>query len=132
MLGVSPASQLSGLKVLVVEDQYLVADEHEHLLRSLGAEVMGPAPSVQAALQLLADQTPDLALLDVNLEQEKVFALAEELERRETPFLFVTGYEGWVIPSAYRGVPIVEKPLSARLLLRAVGELSRAPSQKDG
>jgi CheY-like chemotaxis protein len=117
----SPARSLAdfgGRHVLVVEDEYLIADEVCHELRQAGARVLGPVPNVRDALDLIA-ATPgiDAALLDVNLGGETVYPVADALRLLGVPFVLCTGYDAWALPAAYRNAPRVEKPVD----LGAVG-----------
>ncbi len=108
-------SSLQGLRVLVVEDEYLIAEDLCEELRSCGAEVMGPASCVADALALLeAGPAPDLALLDIGLGGEKVYPVADALRGRGIPFVFATGYDGWSIPTGYADVPLRQKPVGLR------------------
>jgi CheY-like chemotaxis protein len=109
---------LSGRRILVVEDDYLIATDLARSLEDLGAAVLGPAGSVKDALALLAGVTIDAAVLDINLGTEKVFPLADTLLSRRVPFVFTTGYDRWIIPSTYAGVPRLEKPIDTRALVR--------------
>ena len=115
---------LAGCHVLVVEDQYLVADQMMRTVRELGGQVVGPAPNAQVALDLMARGHVDLAILDVNLGGGDVYPVAAELKRRNISYLFATGYEKWVIPDDYQGVPHLEKPVTVRALEDAVGRVS--------
>jgi CheY-like chemotaxis protein len=114
---------LKGWQVLIVEDQYLVADQMSRAVRALGGQVVGPAPQAQAALDLIAGGAIDLAVLDVNLGGHDVYPAAMELERRGVPYIFATGYERWVIPQAFQDAPHLEKPVTARALGEAVARL---------
>ena len=89
---------LSGKRVLVVEDEYLVALAVEDVLTDVGCVVVGPFARVQEALAALKVEQVDAALLDVNVAGEKVFPVAHALERLGTPFLFVTGYGSSILP----------------------------------
>jgi CheY-like chemotaxis protein len=112
---------LSHRRVLVVEDEYFLADEMARALQTLGAEVVGPVPTRDKALTLLSsDARIDVAVLDINLRGESVFAVADALTERGVPFVFATGYEPTAVPSAYRAVPRWEKPFDAHDLARAL------------
>jgi DNA-binding NarL/FixJ family response regulator len=115
--------RLDGRCVLVVEDQYLVADEMRRMVRSMGGDVIGPVARATAALELLANRAVDLALLDINLGDGNAYEVAKELLRREVPFLFATGCEPWVIPEQFQDVPRLDKPLTSRTLADAVHRL---------
>ena len=117
-------SLLQGRKVLIVEDQYLIADDMRRAISGLGGAIIGPCATLRAALDIVELSMPDLAILDINLRGEEVFELAEELTRREIPFIFATGYEDWTIPERFRDRPRLEKPVRPRALREAVERLS--------
>lgn len=117
---------LSGRRVLIVEDRYLIAAEISDQVRRLGAEVLGPAPSIAVATEILRDEVPDVALLDVNLDGEAVFPLAEALTRTATSIVFVTGYNDDLLPAAWRGRTRLTKPLDPKLLRETLFHLAQA------
>lgn len=96
--------------VLVVEDEYFLADDMTRALAQLGADVAGPVPTPRQALVLIETVKIDAAVLDINLRGETVFAVADALLARGVPFVFATGYDSGSIPEAYREVPVWEKP----------------------
>ena len=108
-------SSLTGRRVLVVEDDYIVAqDLLEELLRC-GAEVMGPVPSVAEALDLLQScPSVYMAILDIGLGGELVYPVADALRARGVPFIFATGCDPSGIPPAYADVTLAEKPMALR------------------
>lgn len=109
---------LRGLHVLVVEDEYLLADELCETLADEGATVIGPAPRVDAALELLnRGPRPSLAVLDVNLQGRMVWPVADVLLARGIPFVFLTGYDPEAFPRAYTHVPRAGKPVQLQELL---------------
>ena len=91
-------SRLAGKRVLVVEDEYLVALEVENALLDAGCIVIGPFASVEDGLAAAQVENVDVALLDVNVAGEMVFPVAYLLEAVGTPFLFVTGYGKAILP----------------------------------
>ena len=113
---------LSGLRILVVEDDYHLADELCTGLQEAGAQVLGPAPTVAHALGLLANNPrPDAAVLDVNLGGEFSWPVVDVLLTRGVPVLLASGYDVSVFPAQYTQLPRCEKPfmlsrLTARLL----------------
>jgi CheY-like chemotaxis protein len=109
-------SQLAGVRVLVVEDEAMVAMLIEDALLELGCLVIGPAASVSAALQLLDAEAVDAAVLDVNLGGEKVFPVADRLADRGLPFLFSTGYGTAGIAGDHLHRPVLQKPYSPEKL----------------
>jgi two-component sensor histidine kinase len=101
---------LSGLKVLLVENNLIIAMDGEDILRRLGADV-ATAPSVAEAMEILAGQSFDLALLDVNLGDETSFGIADRLAADGVPFVFATGYgEGIAQANSHSGAPVLQKP----------------------
>ena len=83
---------LANCRVLVVEDESVIAMLIEDMLEELDAEIVGPVASSEAALQSIEDQPPDVATLDVSLGGRPAYKAAEELRARSIPFIFVTGY----------------------------------------
>jgi DNA-binding response OmpR family regulator len=113
---------LAGLRLLVVEDDYLVAKEIAIVLQEHGASVLGPVPDVVRARALLAPGVPDCALLDINLKGQMVFELAEELVERGVPLVFTTGYDASFLPVHLQVMPCLRKPIDPRELVRRVRE----------
>ena len=109
-------SDLSGKRVLIVEDEPLVAMDMEAELASLGLDVIGPVSTVASAARAI-DETPlDAALLDANLHGEPVERIAEALTRKGVPFAFATGYGREALPVAFRGAPVLAKPFDNQRL----------------
>jgi CheY-like chemotaxis protein len=116
-------AQSEGLKgrcLLVVEDEYLIAADLAVSLESLGVNVIGPAASVEEALSLLTNNLHQLdgAVLDINLQNERVYPVADVLTARGVPFVFTTGYDAVAVPSAYASTPRCEKPVDKTQLIR--------------
>ena len=118
------SGNLVGLCVLVVEDDYFVANESASVLRDHGARVLGPVPDMDRARGLLSEEKPDCVLLDVNLKGELVYPLAEDLLHRGIPAVFTTGYDASFLPPALRGMPCLQKPVEPRELIRVVKMLA--------
>jgi len=105
---------LCGYRIMVVEDNFLVAESLCDILTENGCKVIGPVSRLALGLKLAADATIDGALLDINLAGEHCFPLANVLLDKGVPIVFLTGYgEGTVIPAALYGVPRLSKPFSA-------------------
>jgi CheY-like chemotaxis protein len=114
-------SDLSGRRVLVVEDEWIIATDLERSLRKCGAAVVGPMPTLDRAQALLAAE-PDLdgAVVDVNLHGQMAYPLADTLERLGIPFVFATGYDAATVPERYAHVPLCSKPVEAASVVRAL------------
>ncbi|HRP11535.1 MAG TPA: response regulator [Terricaulis sp.] len=111
-------SPLAGLKVLVVEDDVIIAEAALLLLGDLGAEAIGPCASVGAALAALNEHCIDLALLDVDLNGMRSTAVANALAARAIPYVAATGH---IIAAAMAGAPvIVQKPYTPARLRAAL------------
>src|ERR1700712_5600789 len=110
---------LQGRRLLVVEDNYLIAADLAWQLESNGASSVGMAGSVTEALNFIETEGDGLdgAILDVNLGKERVFPVADALLTRKIPFVFAAGYDQWVLPEAYAGVPRCEKPIRIAALI---------------
>lgn len=119
-------------RILVVEDEYLIARHMRILLRRLGNEVVGPVPSLEGAIRLASSESLEAAILDIKLADDRpVYPLADLLAKRGVPFLFVSGYSAVDIPRRYRGVELIVKPTSLQAFHAAVeGLLARRPSQE--
>lgn len=115
-------------RVLVVEDESLVAMMVEDCLIELGYEVAAVAPDVDAALAALQVGGIDCAMLDVNLGGTPSFPIAEALEARGIPYMFVTGYDGTAIPPNFRARHGLQKPFRMRELQQAMAGLQDAPA----
>ena len=112
---------LSQCRILVVEDEFLVAEEIAQALEDRGAQVIGPFPTVSRALRYLEAGSPvDAAVLDINLQGEMVYPVADALRERGVPFVFATGYALWAIPERYRHLPRCEKPVDAASVIKAL------------
>jgi len=108
------------LKVLVVEDESLVALDIENMLEEMGCKVVASVPRLVKALDLASRLDFDLAVLDINLAGEVVYPLAFRLAARGIPFLFSTGYSTSTLPPELRDRPILKKPMMLASLKRAV------------
>lgn len=108
------------LKVLVVEDESLVALDIEAMLEEMGCTVVASVPRLVKALDLASRLDFDLAVLDINLAGEVVYPLAFRLAERGIPFLFSTGYSTADLPTELRDRPILRKPVMLASLKRAV------------
>jgi len=109
-----------GLQALVVEDETIVAFLIEDMLTELGCTAVWLANTVNAALSILAERQPDVAVLDVNLAGAEVYTIAERLAANNIPFVFATGYGRDAISERWTGQPIIQKPFQFETLERAL------------
>jgi DNA-binding NtrC family response regulator len=103
-------SPFSGRRVLLVEDEMIVAWLLEDMISELGCEVVGPAASVKQALAMIDAETIDVAVLDLNLNGQMSYPVADALAERGVPFVFSTGYGKDRLLNGYRTYPILQKP----------------------
>jgi len=117
------APVLAGRRILVVEDEMMIAMLVEDMLLELGCAVVGPAHALAEGLDLARSATGlDAALLDVNLAGQPVFPLADALREMGVPAIFSTGYGDAGLREVDRGAPVLQKPFRAGDLARALGE----------
>ena len=132
MMARAPAMQdaLQGRRILVVEDEYMIAEDIAGELADAGAEPLGPVPSVASALRLIAAESRiDGALLDVNLRNEAIWPVVDMLLQRGVPLVLATGYDASAIPPAYLHLPRCEKPVSGRDLAHALARMLDSAAQ---
>jgi CheY-like chemotaxis protein len=115
---------LAGRRVLVVEDEYFLADDIAQALTACGAGIVGPIGELQEAAEIVeGDAAIDAAIIDINLRSEMVFPLARILRARNIPFVFATGYDGSSIDPEFQDVDRWEKPLDAANMSRELARL---------
>ena len=121
------APALRNRRILVVEDEFLIAMDLEMALQDAHAIVLGPVAAVQAGLDLMARE-PDIsaAILDVNVGNEMIFPVADALLERSVPFLFATGEHRKTMPRRFTGVGVCQMPVAAADLIRRVVDLLAA------
>lgn len=117
-------ASLAGARVLIVEDEYVVADALRFLIEGCGARVTAIASSAERALASLADHPVDVAVLDVNLHGQTVIPVAEHLRAHGVPFVFLTGYgDSEVLPAHFHAHPRLNKPVDTERLVESLLEL---------
>jgi hypothetical protein len=119
---------LQGLRILVVEDEFLLALEVEAALISFGCRVAGPFAKLAKALDAARITPLDGAVLDINLNGEMVYPLAEFLDSAGVPFVFLTGYVPSDLPERFRHFRRLQKPLHAEMLRQIILDMRRSPS----
>jgi CheY-like chemotaxis protein len=108
----TPSRPFAGRCILIVEDEYFLADDLADEFRRLGAHVIGPISDVSEAEELLrSGQDLDAALLDINLRNDMVFPVARALRERRIPFVFTTGYDKASIDPEFGDIQLWEKPI---------------------
>src|SRR5512140_2089704 len=116
-------SPFSGRRVFVVEDEMMVAWLLEDMLAETGCAVVGPAGSVKQALAMIDAEAIDVAVLDVNLNGEMSYLIADALSARGVPFVFVTGYDKDRLLAGYRNFPVLQKPFHRAELTDTLAKL---------
>jgi CheY-like chemotaxis protein len=115
---------LPGRRVLIAEDEYLLASKMVEEFAKLGVETIGPASTVKRALDLIEHCGPlDAAMLDIKLRNEMIFPVADALRARGVPFVFTTGYNQKIIPDRYKDVVRYEKPFDVAEIARVVAQI---------
>jgi len=108
-------------RILIIEDEHLIAQTLGCALRVSGVEIAGMVGTVEQALALLCSMPKiDGALLDINLRGKLAYAVADDLIARGLPFVFTTGYSAPVIPKRYQHVPVLQKPFDPNEILTAL------------
>lgn len=112
---------IAGRHILLVEDDFFVADDFAAEFEAAGATVVGPAATLTKALDLI-ERTGHLdgAVLDIDLQGEAAYAVVDALRARAVPIVFVTGYDRSAIPERYDDVPLCEKPVDLEQVSRAM------------
>ena len=116
-------NELNGRRILVLEEQASIAQFLADTLQALNCHVIGPADRVPQALALLAENDVEAAILDVKIEGEPSFAIAEDLIRRGIPWAFASSNNVDEVMRRYPGVPVFTKPYSAALIQRVLEQL---------
>ena len=114
--------ELSNRKVLVVEDEMMIAMLIEDMLDEFGCKLVGPATNVPRALELIGKETVDVAVLDLNLDGKDTYAIADALRQNNVPFIFATGYGSTGMRPEYGDRPVLQKPFQAKDLETALAE----------
>lgn len=102
--------------ILIVDDEWLLANDLAEEISAAGYDIVGPAHSVASALDLIRVERTDCAFLDVNLRGETSYPIAEALAARGIPFTFISGYENRQLQPSFREAPLLCKPVQTRTL----------------
>src|SRR3954447_18366832 len=129
-------------RILVVEDEALIAMDLERIVRNAGCEVLGPVGRAEEALRLAAEERLDAAILDIELADGDSFAVADALARRRGPSVFVTGSGAGALPGGlpgpaalperFRGRPLIQRPYNAAKLAAMLGGKAAAARGRGG
>jgi two-component SAPR family response regulator len=112
---------LDGLRVLIVEDSFIVADSLKELVTAYGGAIAAMVPDLEKALAASADRSVDVAILDIDLKGTNVAPLAHRLQELGVGFVFLSGYgDENLLPEDLRGRPRLDKPVEPERLIRAV------------
>lgn len=130
-------SDLDGRAILIVEDDYLLAEELARTVTEAGGRTAGVVPDIAGAMAVLdAGVQVDGALLDVKLGEDLSFPVADALRRRGVPVIFITGYDNWFVPDELDEIPFYQKPMDpenvVRLLMQEERRLNAGARKTDG
>ena len=118
---------LRDTRVLIVEDEFLVALLVEEDLRAVGFSILGPFSSLAPALAAAGRERFDVAVLDINLGGEMVFPLADALAARGVPFIFLSGYGAADLPARFKAAPRLAKPHDPTALIKEIERVVGKP-----
>jgi CheY-like chemotaxis protein len=110
------ASRFAGVRVLIIEDETLIALLLEDMLTELGCTILGSASTVETAIEMLDRALPAVAVLDINLNGEKSYAVAQTLADRGVKFIFSTGYADGRLEAPWQDRPVLQKPFGQKQL----------------
>ncbi len=117
------AAYSENCRVLIVEDEYFLADDLAQALRASGAAIVGPVGTVNEAIEQLGGGDVDAAILDIRLWDETTYSLAEQLIRKEIPVVFTTGYGAEAVPVHFRHIERWQKPIDVEELVSHLADL---------
>ena len=121
-----PAIGIAGMRLLVAEDEFILAQHLAEVVEGFGVRVVGPVPSVDDALDLVAQGAAiDAAMLDISLRGQSVYPLADALLGRRVPIVFTSGYGRECIPQRFDAVPLLMKPVAIPTMVAALLDIRR-------
>jgi CheY-like chemotaxis protein len=112
-------------RVLIVEDEYFLANDLERALRHEGAEIVGPISELPEAIRQVEEDGFDAAIIDINLHGQSACPVADKLAEEHIPFVFATGYNQEIVPSRFSAVARFEKPYDVSAIAQHVVQLGR-------
>lgn len=117
-------SNLSGVRTLIVEDDFYLAMDSKEQIERAGGTVLGPCFDTSAAMaELVAN--PSCAIVDISHGRGPSFEIADALQDRSVPFLFLTGYEKSMIPARFAGIDCFQKPADTFHVIKAIARLTQ-------
>ena len=114
-------------QVMIVEDDALLALDLASTVRGAGLQVVGPFSSVDAAVRAVAVHQPDIAILDIDLQGQLSFPVADALAAANVPFVWLSGSSAEVLPSPYRSRPFASKPIADVGILQLIAQVLKTP-----
>lgn len=123
----SEDAPIDGPRILLLEDEWLIAEATAHSLQRLGYRPLGPAHSVSHALDILATETPDAGLLDTVLSRESSLPIADRLTEMGIPFAFYSGFEPSDLPDRFKGCRFLRKPIGEAKLKASLEAMLATP-----
>lgn len=130
MSSIETDGPLHGCRVLVAEDEYFLANDLERALRQCGAHVVGPCSEFDDAFLQAARDHFDAAIIDINLQGQKAFPVADALTLHRIPFVFCSGYNADVVPERFRDVQLWKKPFDLAALMDHMQKLCPVTRRK--
>lgn len=127
MTAIDEAADLNGKRIVVVEDDYMLATDICRTLRDHGATVLGPAPTPFYAMHLIGRKKIDAAVLDIRLHGTNVFEVADKLREQGVPIIFATGLDRNTIPGRFQDLPMLTKPFDRQRLVHEIQAMTRRP-----
>jgi CheY-like chemotaxis protein len=115
------SADLTGRRILLVEDSPVVGPFTAELLEELGCEVVGPAPNMAAARELVDSGGFDAALMDIHIRGERVFPICEMLDAKRLPFVLTSGYADWEMAGKWADRPRLQKPYTLDQVRESLG-----------
>ena len=123
-IGKKKGRELKGTRVLIIEDEYYIADDVRRLLDAAGAQVIGPYARFEQAQAAVEENGFDFAILDLNLQGKSAAPIADRLIERGKSFAIATGYGSRAVPKRLQKLPRIEKPFDPPALLELIAEMS--------
>jgi CheY-like chemotaxis protein len=114
---------LAGMRILLAEDEFLIALALAEELEEKGCVIVGPFQNVQAARLAASHESFDCAILDINMNGEMAYDVADEIAARRIPFVFLSGYSAATLPDRFRTTPTISKPCDPAILSKRLRQL---------